>query len=872
MSNIHSQFSHGSEWIRADFHLHTRADKEFKYSGSENDYINSYVAGLEKAGIGLGVISNHNKFDLDEFKQMRKKARKNGVGLLPGVELSVKDGQAGIHTLVIFSDEWIINKENENYIQSFLNVTFAGQANFEQENARSNHDLKETVRELDKFERDYFLVFAHVEANNGLWGALKPGPIGDLFASETFRKRALGFQKVATRDKKEKLISVMNGYSVAEVEGSDPKSIEQIGKGKISYLKVGDFSFDAVKFALINHNYRVNNQVVEVAHSHIDSISFEGEGSLGGQTVSFSSELNTLIGIRGSGKSSVLEAIRYALNIPLETKSMDKDYKNDLVHHLLNNGGEICITARDRHGQEYQIKRINNKAPDVMLNGVVQPGVSIRETVLYNPIYFGQKDLSSSGEGFEKDLIEKLVGDSLEPIRQQILAKKQAVIDVIKQIKKLSTDKQAEQEWFQKKQDAEFSLKIYQENGIEEKLQKQIEFDRDERKLVDATSNAKKFYMELQDFIEEQKSILILLSSYQSKENNPFFEEYRKLYQPILEQLKLMDKIASGSATLIEPLESKLQNFKLAKNSNKEAFAEIERKLSAELREKGIQSLKIEDFRKIKTQIDQAGKVLKALELSDSKHQQLKGDLTDELCKLELLRTEEFNQIEKCIARVNQQDSPLKILASYKSNSTSTLNMMQDAYRGSGIRGTTLQGLIEKFGDFCSMRNAWDDVRKVVSNYEVFNEYFQKNIEELLTWQVPNQYVIEYHGKALKQHSLGQRASALMLFVLSQQDNDVVIIDQPEDDLDNQTIYDDVIKMLTKLKPSTQFIFATHNANIPVLGDAEQVVCCRYDDQKTELFSGSIDNKQVQQQIVSIMEGGQEAFDKRKQVYEVWKS
>jgi ABC-type enterochelin transport system ATPase subunit len=170
------------------------------------------------------------------------------------------------------------------------------------------------------------------------------------------------------------------------------------------------------------------------------------------------------------------------------------------------------------------------------------------------------------------------------------------------------------------------------------------------------------------------------------------------------------------------------------------------------------------------------------------------------------------------------------------------------------------------------MRNAWDDVRKMVSNYEVFNEYFQKNIEELLTWQVPNQYVIEYHGKALKQHSLGQRASALMLFVLSQQDNDVVIIDQPEDDLDNQTIYDDVIKMLTKLKPSTQFIFATHNANIPVLGDAEQVVCCRYDDQKTELFSGSIDNKQVQQQIVSIMEGGQEAFDKRKQVYEVWKS
>ncbi len=872
MSNLHSRFSHGSEWVRADFHLHTRADKEFKYSGSDNDYINTYVTGLEEAGICLGVISNHNKFAVDEFKQLRKKARKKEIGLLPGVELSVKDGLAGVHTLVIFSDEWFINRENENYIQSFLNVTFAGQANFEQENARSNHDLKETIRELDKFEKDYFIVFAHVEVDNGLWGALKPGPVGDLFTSETFRKRVLGFQKVMTRDEKTKFATVMNGHYVAEVEGSDPKSIEQIGKGKASYLKVGDYAFDAVKFALINHQCRVSDKPKKVGHSHIESIRFEGEGSLGGQTVTFSPELNTLIGIRGSGKSSLLEAIRYALNIPLGTKSMDKEYKQGLVHHLLNNGGAVCINAIDRHGQAYQIKRINNQVPDVLVDGVIQPGVSIRETVLRNPIYFGQKDLSSSGEGFEKDLIEKLVGDSLEPIRQQIADKKQVVLDIIGKIKKLSSDKQTKQEWTQKKQDAEFSLQIYQDNGIEEKLQKQIEFDRDERKLKDATDAAKDFYTELQDLVDEQKSALQLLTSYESKENHSFLDEYRKLYQPVLEQFHLLEKIVDGSSALTEPLESKLQSFSEEKSANKEEFAEVERKLSAELREKGVQSLKIEDFRKIKTQIEQAGQVLKALDLSESKHQKLKDDLSSELEQLEALRVEEFRLIEKCIERINQKESPLKILATYKTDATATLQVMQDAYKGSGLRSTTFQGLIDRFGNFCAMRDAWDEVRKEVSSYEVFNEYFQRNIEDFLTWQVPNQFVIEYHGKALRHHSLGQRASALMLFVLSQQNNDVVIIDQPEDDLDNQTIYEDVIKMLVQLKPSTQFIFATHNANIPVLGDAEQVIGCHYEEQKTKLDSGSIDNKQTQQQIVSIMEGGQEAFDKRKQVYEVWKS
>lgn len=52
--------------IRADFHLHTKQDKEFKYDGS--DYVSDYTNELIKNGIRVGVITNHNKFDLDEYK------------------------------------------------------------------------------------------------------------------------------------------------------------------------------------------------------------------------------------------------------------------------------------------------------------------------------------------------------------------------------------------------------------------------------------------------------------------------------------------------------------------------------------------------------------------------------------------------------------------------------------------------------------------------------------------------------------------------------------------------------------------------------------------------------------------------------------
>src|SRR5947208_2850176 len=68
----------------------------------------------------------------------------------------------------------------------------------------------------------------------------------------------------------------------------------------------------------------------------------------------------------------------------------------------------------------------------------------------------------------------------------------------------------------------------------------------------------------------------------------------------------------------------------------------------------------------------------------------------------------------------------------------------------------------------------------------------------------------------------------MMLFLLSQDDHDLLLIDQPEDDLDSQTVYEEVVKLVRKIKPNRQFIFATHNANFPVLGDAEIVAACAY--------------------------------------------
>ncbi|TLE15434.1 TrlF family AAA-like ATPase [Vibrio cholerae] len=868
-----SVFEYGSRWLKADFHLHTRADKEFTYSGEDNDFANQYVAALANAGIGLGVITNHNKFDVDEFKALRKKAKKSGIGLLPGIELSIKDGQAGVHTLVVFSDEWINNKENENYIQSFLSVTFAGQANFEQENARSNHDILETIKVLDGYNKDYFLVFAHVEAPNGLWGGLAPGRIKELFDNATVRRRALAFQKVRTRDDRAKIQQALGYLYPAEVEGCDAKNLADMAARKeASYLKLGSFSFEAVKFALRDKVSRVRAELPSYKHSYIQKIRFEGAGTLGGTEICLSPELNTLIGIRGSGKSSVLEGVRYALNIPFGDKSSDVEYKEGLVKHLLRSGGKITIDAIDRRGQPYQIRRILGERPDVYVNGQLQPGVSVRETVLHQPIYFGQKDLSSTGAGFEKDLIEKLLGEALVPIRQKIEQGRQRVVDAINQIKRLNRAATQKQEWLQKKQDAEFKLKFYQQHGVETKLQKQIDFDRDERKAQQVILGAEHYLSELNSFVASFEDELKNQALYKSVQNQIFFDDFFATYQQLIAGFDgIKQTVLTGQST-VALLQQKLAGFVQQKQALKEEFAEIERKLATELKQAGAQAISPQEFKQLKSLLDQADQMLAVLAKSEQQYADLNQSLERELAQLNDLWLEEYRTIEQVLSKINRVDSPLKIVPQFKANKAAMLKHIQDLYRGSRIREATLQSVVDEYSDFAS---AYRDVEKLKStlggSFDTFWQYFEDNLEALLAWQVPNVFTIEYHGKALAHHSLGQRASALMLFVLSQQENDVVIIDQPEDDLDNQTIYDDVIKLIRELKPSTQFIFATHNANIPVLGDAEQVIACEYQDDHIALVNGSIDCADVQQRIVSIMEGGAEAFEKRKQVYEAWK-
>jgi len=120
----------------------------------------------------------------------------------------------------------------------------------------------------------------------------------------------------------------------------------------------------------------------------------------------------------------------------------------------------------------------------------------------------------------------------------------------------------------------------------------------------------------------------------------------------------------------------------------------------------------------------------------------------------------------------------------------------------------------------------------------------------------------------ISQLSDGQRHTILLTIAMLADSNDPLIIDQPEDDLDNEFISTSVVKTLRAIKEKRQVIIVTHNANLAVLGDAELLLpMYRENDCGKAKDRGSVDSNATLLRVQSILEGGREAFLRRKAIY-----
>jgi len=858
-TETNNKFQNGATWLRADFHLHTKSDKEFSYSGNDNDFSHLFVERLKSQNIFLGIITNHNKFEKGEFIALRKKAKKQGIGLFAGVEFSLKEG---IHILIVFDDKWY--QGDTDNINKFLEKAFYGIKNYDKPDyPNSKLDLKETIDALNEIGYEYFIVLAHVDDRNGFFAVLQ-GRTRDAFIEQESFNKVLAIQKSGNAENY-KLLCKLAKRKIACVEGSDNAQggLDVIGDGRVTYVKIGDYNFEALKYALTDLEYRISPKIKpEIKNSYIKSIEFEG-GLIDKTKIDFSPELNTLIGIRGSGKSSILEILRYTLDIPLSETAVDPRYKDGLIEYVLKSGGKSIVTLIDEHNEEYRVEKIYGQKEDIFKDGVLQTGISI-DAIFEHPVYFGQKDLSNKDADFETDLIKRLIGTRLKPVQAKIEAKRSEIENLITEIKKLRNLEDLKKETETIILNSKHQLDLYKRKGIEEKLKQQTLFDSDISKLSQTERG-------VLSYIEELNSVIINHEYFFQQEvsgsdlNKELFAETRKFLDDLKTEFIKLKEVQKSSFLIHKKIKDVISKINAKKEGLKEEFAKIKREINTD-------TINPDNFLKLNRQIDTAQLKLREIDKSEKKRDDLKNTLLEKLSDLNNLWLEEYRLLKTEVDRINDAENKLKIEVLFKSRKDKYLDKLKLTFKGTGVYETSYQKIATTYNDFIEIYKDGSKLGDILNENQLleFKRRLSENLEDLLTYKVDNKIIIEYNEKSLDKHSLGQRASALILFLLAQKENNVLIIDQPEDDLDNQTIYDEVIKELKKIKGTMQFIFATHNANIPVLGDSEKVVACSYDEKKISIHSGTIDNHETQRYIVDIMEGGDEAFNRRKNIYSIW--
>ena len=133
------------------------------------------------------------------------------------------------------------------------------------------------------------------------------------------------------------------------------------------------------------------------------------------------------------------------------------------------------------------------------------------------------------------------------------------------------------------------------------------------------------------------------------------------------------------------------------------------------------------------------------------------------------------------------------------------------------------------------------------------------------------QFKLQLGTKDLKELSPGERGAILLIFYLFLDiDNKPLIIDQPEENLDNESIYYYLVHFIKKAKQKRQIILITHNPNLAVVCDAEQIIHMTIDKQnlnKVSFLSGAIENPEIARRVINILEGTKPAFDNRRLKY-----
>ncbi|HXF07270.1 MAG TPA: AAA family ATPase [Candidatus Acidoferrales bacterium] len=908
----------GSRWWKFDFHTHTPASKDTYWaqdgvSLTPQDWLLKYMA----AGIDCVAVTDHNSgawIDKlkDAYAEMKAQADQGqppqgfrALTIFPGVEISAN---GGVHVLAIFDP-----LATTSDIDSLL-----GAVGYTGTKGDSDGETSKSVAEVIAavLNTGAIPIPAHADADKGLLRCV-PGTRQCALSANTV-KQALevdGLLAIEWCDLNRPYPQAVEKLArpLARVLGSDCHGFEgqNTPASQFTWVKMVSPTLEGLRLALLDGNgvsirrsdegrfdpFRTPAHLIRAIE--IDKARVMGNGKA--ERLEFSPFFNAIVGGRGTGKSTVVHALRLAtlrdaeiMALPEKSEPRERFEAFRAIAKGRDDRGALKPDTIIRVEWQHEATRLRlcwrdgGKTVDVeeWRDGQWQPSVSQSVNATRFPLrIFSQGQIAAMAGGGRQSLLTIIdEAADVEPLKQAYEEARRAFFAQRARLRELDGKLGALPEVGRRLQEVEVKLKALSQADHAAVLQAYARAQQQQRAVDETLTQLREGVSVLRDAAGR-----LLLDDWLPQH---FTEADADLLTWRAEADGLMAKarqrLEQEAAALDEGIAKLLGDARLAAwRARAEVARERHRNLQAQLATQGVADPQA--FARLTNERQQLEAQLKTLKQMQADRATLAQQIEAQQA-LVLQRRQSITQRRQAFLQERLAQNPhvrmnvvpfgfdpLVIERSLRE----LIDVADDRFAediweardGGPDKGLAVDvaGASDKIAAIRQVRDRLLEPDK--SFHGKFRNFLNKRWEKpewadhVLVWYPEDDLRIEYQRDnswyAISEGSQGQRSAALLAFLLAFGEEPIVL-DQPEDDLDNHLIYDLIVRQIRENKLRRQLIVVTHNPNVVVNGDTELVHVMAFG--RGQCFvqqRGALQDQAVREEVCQVMEGGREAFARR---------
>ena len=824
---------------------------------SEDEYNDAIIKACIEIGIEVIAVTDH--YRVTSSASLVHAARNANLYAFSGFEAVTKDG---IHFLCLF------DPDKDRDLERFI-----GDCGIHGTDQPSPTGSKDSIELLVAAKGwGAVCIAAHVASDGGLLRKLSgqsrvnvwtdpnllacalPGPINETPYGIKHILKNKDAEYKRTRPP-----AILNASDV-----SDPSKLKEDAAS--CFIKMSTVSIEGFRQAFLDPDSRVRLHSDPALEPHAEFLAMTWEGGfLHDTAVHFNENLNVLVGGRGTGKSTMIESMRYVLGLDPLGEEARKAHEG-IIKNVLQSGTKVSLLVQSHKPSEhrYMIERsvpnppvVKDEAGEVLnlAPSDIIPGVEL----------FGQHEISELAKSPKKRtlLLERFIEcDPTLPgrktkVRLELERSRSRIVEVRREMTRLD-------ERLAALPGLEETQIRFQQAGLEERLKERSQLIREERlflTLGERIDQYRTIHSELAEGLPVDTAF-VSSRALEGLPNSQILSTIEEILMALSEKLMALSEQFGKSLAEADHL---ITNAKVHWGQQKTVIEET-----------------YEQSEELRPLNDRMESLKRDLEVHEAQRRNLLAEWDD-------VKASEYRQVEAAAKLVSRKlrdriqvrvtmsgdrDPLEKLLREVGGNLAAALDRLREHDQLSlrELAKTCREGRDSLMARYRLPSGAAERIAQ--ADLDLF-----MRIEEL---ELPPTTEIELNTapngepanwQTLQELSAGQMATAVLLLLLLESDAPL-IVDQPEDDLDNRFITESVVPIMRQEKRRRQFIFSTHNANIPVLGDAELIlglaaigVAMEGQERMVQDHMASIDSGPVRELVEEILEGGKAAFEMRRSKY-----